>query len=249
MEEKEIGKYNNEKSKTDLIDKVLKMQIPTDIRGKYSKEQIDKFEKLRREDKDNLALLKDKNGQIAELKRDISKQQDIINRIQRGEIPLSEKDKRKIAKALQKSIKQQEKMEAKLEKQNNRTRKQLSKYFDNFESYKAFVEAQQKVDLQRFDDMKDYHDAVAKGLINENEKFAIGPLDPQDQEFAKKFWQAEIQAANLNKNKNQTLQLPEGKDNSFKEGLRHEISISEQQKAVEDSTKQTRQTEQDREQD
>ena len=88
MEQEEVERYNFEQDKLQIIDRILKMEVPEDIKKQFSKEQIEKFEKQRRHDRDTLALLREKNNQIATLKRSISRQKDILERIQKGEFPL-----------------------------------------------------------------------------------------------------------------------------------------------------------------
>ena len=240
MDEKDIGRFNDEKRKTDIIDKTLKIQIPAEIRGKFTEEQISNFYKKNAEDQNRLEQYEDSNNKLAELRRNIDRQQDVLNRLH--ELPLSDKDKKKIAKFLQKSIKKQETRANKVNKKNLKTKQKLSKYLDNIESYKAFIEAHERNNISRFDSMEAYKDALAKGLIGKDEQFAIGAPNQEDKDFENKFWQAEIQSANVEKNKNVILQLPEPSQskNSFKDSINYQINEKE---AIERAQKETQRDE------
>ena len=155
---------------------------------------------------------------------------------------MSEMSKRRITGILQHKIKSQEGQTVKLCKQYDRAKEQLSRYFSNLDSYKRFIDAQDKLNVPRFDTIEDYNKALSGGMIKEGEKYIIGPPDVELSQFIQSFWQTEIESV-ISRDKQPVFQLPAGSENTFVQGLKSEIPLKEQQEIIKKVSQQQQQAE------
>ena len=146
----------------------------------------------------------------------------------------------KVQKRITKDINYKERILGILERQYNRAENNMSLYFNNLEILEQIAKL---MTIPRFASMEEYKEALANGLIRQDEKYLIGELSQEEMKYLDSFWKAQIQSANNPKETFRLQAAPTG--HSFKEDLKAHISRQEQLNAIEEAKQPSPQLEQE----
>lgn len=125
-----------------------------------------------------------------------------------------------------------------LQKKKVRNGKSLSKYFNQIATYREFITDNEIRSTRRFETHREYHEALERGIISEEEPVIIGKIDEkamkeaeERRERVESVWHAEI-ATSIKRSK-EPMALPapssgkdekEEKDSEFRADLKTDFN-------------------------